>query len=278
MSQTIRQPEIVEIARRDGKVTVEALAGHFGVTLQTIRRDLAELAEAGRLERVHGGAVLPSSTTNIGYDDRRALNADAKSAIAAACAAQIPNDCSVFLNIGTSTEAVAEKMLAHRNLLVVTNNMNVANILAQNPACEVVVTGGALRRSDGGLIGDLTTTTIRQFKFDLAVIGCSALDEDGDLLDFDMQEVGVTRTILRQSRRTFLVADHSKVRRRAPIRVASLADIDAFFTDIAMPAHLLSRWREMDVDLHVANPELPTGLADAEGTAAAGLEEASERR
>ena len=81
MSQSFRQPEILEIARRDGKVTVEGLAGHFGVTLQTIRRDLTDLAEAGRLERVHGGAILPSGVTNIGYDERRRLDAAAKAAI-----------------------------------------------------------------------------------------------------------------------------------------------------------------------------------------------------
>ncbi|KEP71121.1 DeoR/GlpR transcriptional regulator [Thioclava sp. BHET1] len=238
MSQTFRHPEILEIARREGKVTVEGLAQHFGVTLQTIRRDLTDMAEAGRLERVHGGAVLPSSTTNIGYEERRALNPSAKAAIARACAAQIPNDISLFLNIGTSTEAVAQELLLHENLMVVTNNMNVANILVANPSCEVVVTGGHLRRSDGGLIGNLATDTIRQFKFDLAVIGCSALDRDGDLLDFDIQEVGVSRAILQQSRRTFLVADHSKFKRSAPARIASLSDIDAFFTDAPLPAAL----------------------------------------
>src|SRR6056300_1151393 len=72
MSQTFRHPEILEIARREGKVTVEGLARHFDVTLQTIRRDLTDLADAGRLARVHGGAVLPSGTTNIDYEERRA--------------------------------------------------------------------------------------------------------------------------------------------------------------------------------------------------------------
>lgn len=231
MSQIYRHPEILEIARRDGKVTVERLAEHFGVTLQTIRRDLTELAEAGRLERVHGGAVLPSGTHNIGYEERRSLNAPAKTAIAQACATHLPDDVSVFLNIGTSTEAVAKALLRHRNLMVVTNNMNVANILATNPDSEVIVTGGHLRRSDGGLVGNLAADTIRQFKFDLAVIGCSALDADGDLLDFDIQEVAVSQAIIRQSRRTFLVADHSKFTRSAPARIASLAEIDTFFTD-----------------------------------------------
>ncbi|WP_081536099.1 DeoR/GlpR family DNA-binding transcription regulator [Rhodovulum sp. P5] len=241
MSQTFRHPEILEIARREGKVTVEGLAAHFGVTLQTIRRDLTDLAEAGRLERVHGGAVLPSGITNIGYEERRALNPDAKAAIARACAARIPNGIALFLNIGTSTEAVAQALLHHRDLLVVTNNMNVANILAANRDCEVIVTGGQLRRSDGGLVGKLAADTILQFKFALAVIGCSALDRDGDLLDFDIQEVGVSQAILRQSRKTYLVADGSKFTRTAPARIASLSEIDSFFTDRPLSDDLARR-------------------------------------
>ncbi len=252
MSQSIRHPEILEIARREGKVTVEGLAEHFEVTLQTIRRDLSDLAEAGRLERVHGGAVLPSGTTNIGYEDRRGLNAQGKAAMARACAAAIPHDCSVFLNIGTSTEAVAENLLSHRNILAVTNNLNIAGTLARNADCEVVVTAGELRRADGGLTGALTEHTIRQFKFDIAVIGCSALDEEGDILDFDMQEVGVTRTIIEQSRQVFLVADHTKFRRQAPVRVAALSDIAAFFTDAAPPEPIARRCNEIGVALKVA--------------------------
>ena len=238
MSQTFRFPEILEIARRDGKVTVEGLARHFGVTLQTIRRDLTELAESGRLERVHGGAVLPSGTTNIGYEERRGLNPAAKTAIARACAAQIPDDLTLFLNIGTSTEAVARELRHREKLMVVTNNMNVANILATNPGCEIVVTGGHLRRADGGLVGALATDTIAKFKFDLAVIGCSALDREGDILDYDIREVGVSQAILRQARRTFLVADHSKFHRSAPARIASLEGIDTFFTDRPLPPDL----------------------------------------
>lgn len=240
MSQTFRHPEILEIARREGKVTVEGLATHFGVTLQTIRRDLTDLAEAGRLQRVHGGAVLTSGTSNIGYEERRSLHLEAKQAIARACAAEIPNGISLFLNIGTSTEAVAEELLQHENLMLVTNNMNVANIMVANPSCEIIVTGGQLRRADGGLVGNLAANTIRQFKFDLAVIGCSALDREGDLLDFDIQEVAVSQTILRQSRKTFLVSDHTKFARSAPARIASLADIDVFFTDVPLPPDLAS--------------------------------------
>ncbi len=254
MSQTFRHPEIVEIARREGKVTVEGLAAHFGVTLQTIRRDLTELAEAGRLERVHGGAVLPSGTTNIVYEERRALNPEAKTAIAAACASEVPDDSSLFLNIGTSTEAVAQALGRHRNLLVVTNNMNVANILSSNAEIEVFVTGGQLRRSDRGLIGNLAADTIRQFKFDTAVIGCSALDQGGDLLDFDIEEVGVSQTIIRQARRTFLVADSSKFTRSAPARIASLSEIDTFVTDAPLPSALARRCASWGTKVIVAPP------------------------
>ncbi|MDO5758560.1 MAG: DeoR/GlpR family DNA-binding transcription regulator [Rhodobacterales bacterium] len=238
MSPTIRYPEILAIARRDGMVTVEHLAEYFGVTLQTIRRDLSELADLGRLDRVHGGAVLPSGTTNIGYPERRRMNAEGKAAIARACAAQIPDSSAIFLNIGTSTEAVAAELVHHRDLLVVTNNMNVANILAQNCDCEVIVTGGTLRHFDGGLIGDITRASISQFKFDIGIIGCSAIDIDGDILDFDVQEVAVSQAILTRSRRRMLVADHSKFKRTAPARIATLGEIDLFFTDCPVDAKL----------------------------------------
>jgi len=256
MSQSFRHPEILRIARRDGQVTVEGLAAHFGVALQTIRRDLADLAAAGRLERVHGGAILPSGVRNIGYEDRRALNAAAKTAIAAACAAEIPDDSSVFLTIGTTPEAVAQALTHRRDLLVFTNNMNVANILSTNPECRIVVAGGALRPADGGLVGVLTMRMVEQFKVDCAVIGCSALDRDGDILDFDLQEVGVSQTILRQARRRYLVADRSKLSRDAPARIASLAEIDAVFTDAPLPAPLMARCAEWGTGVRVCRPPI----------------------
>lgn len=231
MSLTFRHSEILDIARREGKVTVEGLAEHFNVTLQTIRRDLSDLSDTGKLERVHGGAVLPSGVANIGYEHRRTLFMEAKQRIAKACAAEIAEDVSVFLDIGTSSEAVAHELTGHRNLLVVTNNMNVPNILVGNPECSIIVAGGQLRRSDGGLVGNLTVDAISHFKFDVAVIGCSALDDEGDMLDFDIQEVGVTKAIIRQSRKVFLVADHSKFKRSAPARIGSLAEVDVLFTD-----------------------------------------------
>jgi DeoR family glycerol-3-phosphate regulon repressor len=244
MALSLRQSEILDLARAEGRVMVEELAARFGVTLQTIRRDLTELADIGRLERVHGGAVLRAGVANIGYAERRQMNAEAKAAIARACAARIPDNSSLFLNIGTTTEAVALALLAHQNLTVVTNNMNVANILTQSESCDVIVAGGVLRRSDGGLVGDLTKEAIETFKVDFAIIGTSGLDADGDLLDFDSQEVRVSRAIIRQARRTFLVSDHSKLTRSAPVKVASLADIHTLFTDRKLPAELAAKCAE----------------------------------
>ncbi len=244
MALSFRQTEIIEIARTDGRVIVEDLAQRFDVTLQTIRRDLTELADSGLLERVHGGAVPRTGVTNLAYEERRLMNQAGKAAIAKVCAASIPENCSIILNLGTTTEAVARALLQHRNITVITNNMNVANILMANPGCDIMVAGGAFRRSDGGLVGELTTQFIEQFKVDYAVIGSSALDADGDLLDFDLAEVRVSKTIIRQARKVFLVCDHSKLGRSAPARLASLSEVNEVFTDQPLPQNLADKCRD----------------------------------
>lgn len=231
METAARQDLIRTEAQQYGKVSTTDLAINLGVAVQTIRRDLRQLCAAGLLERVHGGAVLPSGVSNIGYGDRRALNRDVKIRIARHVARLVPNNSSLFLNIGTTTEAVAHALRTHQNMMVVTNNLNVANILADNHGCDVVVAGGSLRRSDGGLVGDLAAIAIARFKFDFAVIGTSAIDLTGDLLDFDPEEVRVSQQIIKAARKTILVADGSKFTRKAPVKIASLAQIDHFVTD-----------------------------------------------
>ncbi|TKW66920.1 MAG: DeoR/GlpR transcriptional regulator [Paracoccus denitrificans] len=253
MPLSIRQNEIVELARAEGRVAVEDLAQRFDVTLQTIRRDLGDLAEAGLVDRVHGGAVARMGMVNLGYEARRRLHADAKAAIGAACAAAIPENSSLILNLGTTTEAVAQALIHHSNITVITNNMNVANILTANPGCEIMVAGGALRRSDGGLVGELATQFIEQFKVDYAIIGTSALDLDGDMLDYDLAEVRVSRAILQQARQRFLVSDHSKLARSAPARIASLSEIDTFFTDRALPDPLQQRCADWGTRVRLCN-------------------------
>jgi DeoR family transcriptional regulator, glycerol-3-phosphate regulon repressor len=262
MPLSFRQTGILEIARAEGRVMVDDLARRFDVTLQTIRRDLSDLADMGHLDRVHGGAVPRTGVTNLGYEQRRRMNQEAKAAIARACAAAIPENCSIILNLGTTTEAVARELLGHRNITVVTNNMNVANILAANPGCEIMVAGGALRRSDGGLVGELTTQFFEQFKVDVAVIGASALDRDGDILDFDLAEVRVSKAIIRQARKVFLVCDASKLDRSAPARLASLVEIHTLFTDRPLPDDLMRRCAEWGTAVAVAQGPVPGTLHD----------------
>lgn len=231
MSLSLRQQEILEIARGQSRVTVDELVERFDVTPQTIRKDLNELCDAKALSRVHGGAVLSSGVANVGYEQRRTIAADEKQLIGALCAAQIPNNASLFINIGTTTEAVARALTNHRDLLVITNNLNVANILVQNSSCEVIIAGGVLRRADGGIIGEATADFVNQFKVDYAVIGASAIDEDGALLDYDYREVRVAQAIIENARHTYLVADKMKLERSAPVRIAHISQMTAFFTD-----------------------------------------------
>ena len=247
MAQNFRHSEILTIAREAGKVTVEGLAAHFNVTAQTIRRDLADLCDVGQLTRVHGGAMIPSGVIALGYEDRRSLASQEKDAIARLVAAQIPDGVSIFMNIGTTTEAVARALLKHRNLMVITNNLNVANILATSPNSEVIVAGGILRRSDGALVGDVTAEFIGQFKVDYAIIGSAAVDPDGSLLDYDFREVRVAQAIIKNARKSYLVADHTKFKMVAPVRIASLAELDGFFTDIQPPKSVIQLCADNDV-------------------------------
>lgn len=226
-----RQSDIFEIAKREGRVDVDALAFQFQVTPQTIRKDLNDLCEIKALNRIHGGAVYPSSTTNFAYRSRRELAVDAKSHIARVAAALVPDNSSLFLNIGTTVESVAIQLRNHRGLVAVTNNLNVAYILSDAPEIEVVVAGGTVRKSDRAIVGAATVDLIRQFKVDFAIIGASSIDEDGCLLDFDYQEVRVARAILEQARKKILVADAMKFERRAPVQIGHLSDIDIFVTD-----------------------------------------------
>lgn len=200
MYLTERQAEILELAKAEGRVLVEDLAQRFSVTPQTIRKDLNDLCDARVLNRIHGGAIFPSGKENVKYESRRQIAAAEKQAIGRAAASLIPDNSSLFINIGTTTEAVGEALLDHRELMVITNNINVANRLRVFPTIEVVIAGGVVRGSDGGIVGEAAVDFIKQFKVDFAVIGASAIDPDGALLDFDYREVKVAQAIIANAR------------------------------------------------------------------------------
>ncbi len=250
-----RQQDITALLRESGRLAVEDLAAHFAVTPQTIRRDLNELADARVISRVHGGAIIASGVENLAYEARKQVAQNAKRLIGEAAAALIPDNTSLFLNLGTTTEEVARAVAARTGLLVVTNNMNVALELYRNTAIQVIVAGGTLRPSDGGIVGRLAADAFCQFKADIAVIGTSALDSDGTLLDYDLREVQVSRAIIENARRVMLVTDSSKFSRRAPVRIARLEEIDILITDRLPSADLVTLCRNASVEVIETGPE-----------------------
>jgi DeoR family transcriptional regulator, glycerol-3-phosphate regulon repressor len=248
-----RQLALLDLVRAHSSASVEQLADQLGVTLQTVRRDVQRLADAGLLTRFHGGVRVPSSTVeNIAYQQRESLNHEGKTRIARAAAAQIPSDCSLFLNIGTTIEAIARALLQHTGLRVITNNLNVAAILSSNPACEVIVVGGVLRPRDRGIVGEAAVDFIRQFKVDIGLIGISGIEADGTLRDFDYREVKVAQAIIAHSREVWLAADHSKFNRPAMVEMAKLPQIDRLFTDAPPPPPFDALLAEAQVHCEVA--------------------------
>lgn len=226
-----RQAEIVTLARAQGRVGVDELAARFDVTPQTIRKDLNDLCDQRLLSRVHGGAILVSGVENLGYQARRLIAAEEKRAVGLAAASLISNETSLFINIGTTTEEVARALSGHEQLMVITNNLNVAIMLYPHPSIDVIVAGGPVRKSDGAVIGAAAVDLIRQFKVDTAIIGVSAIDEDGSLLDFDYREVRVSQAIIENARRVILVADASKLERTAPVRIAHISQVQVLVID-----------------------------------------------
>ena len=257
--QTPRQQQIMSLARQMGQVQVEDLSARFDVTPQTIRKDLNELCDSRLLTRTHGGAMLTSGVENVAYEARRNLAAIEKVIIGRRAAALIPNNCSLFINIGTTTEEVARALVHHEGLMVITNNIHVASILMPCPKIDVIIAGGAVRRSDGGIIGEAAVDFISQFKVDRAVIGVSAIDDDGALLDFDYREVRVAQAILSNARNVMLVSDSMKFTRSAPVRIGHLSDIDIFVTDTAPPEPIIELCRNGGVQLEIASSQPEPG-------------------
>lgn len=251
---TSRQREIVELVQRQGYVSVEALANRFGVTPQTVRRDINELGEMALVQRHHGGAGVLSSIENVAYTTRQVLCLEEKRRIARLVASHIPDHASLFINIGTTTEEVAKALLGHQSLRIITNNLNVATILCSDPAFEVVVAGGTVRARDRGIIGEATIDLISQFKVDFGIIGISGIDSEGILLDFDYREVRVAKAIIENSRHVYLAADHTKFGRNAMVRLGNIEQISALFTDVAPPAPIRKLLDDHGVEVFVADP------------------------
>ncbi len=230
-----RHSEILALLQKQGQVEVDDLSLRLSVSSQTIRSDLRELSNRGLLSRIHGGAVAQSAAAGRGYEDRRQLNAGAKQEMAALVGEHIPEHCSISLNIGTSTEQVARVLCDHQGLTVLSNNINIINLMMPANLKELILAGGAVRQSDGAIVGEDAVTFISRYKTDYAIIGASAMDPDGAILDHDAREVSVARALLQNARHRILVCDGSKFSRSAAVRICTISDLDMVVTDRPVP-------------------------------------------
>ncbi|MFQ3229693.1 DeoR family transcriptional regulator [Reinekea sp.] len=246
-----RQKSIVRWVESEGSVRVEDMVARFGVTVQTIRRDLTHLNALQKVRRVHGAAKPVNSTENMSYRDRKIMNFTEKQRIARDLVKHIPDNASVFINIGTTTETIAQALMQHKGLQVITNSLHVAAVMSQKADFRVIVTSGEVRATDGGIVGEATLDFIQQFKLDYGIIGISSIDEDGTLLDFDYREVRVAKSIIQHSRKVLLAADHSKFARKAMVRLGNIANADMLFTDKAPSEQIISVMNEHNVVLQI---------------------------
>jgi DeoR family glycerol-3-phosphate regulon repressor len=245
-----RHEQIISLIKANGFATVDEMAKKLNVTPQTIRRDINLLDEDGYLSRYHGGAGLSVSTENVDYRSRKELLLAEKQKIARKTASLIKDNASLFINIGTTTEYVAQELVNHnKQLRIITNNLNVAAIMSKKQDFEVIVAGGIVRSRDCGITGEATVKFIRQFKVDIGIIGISGIELDGTLLEYDFKEVYVARAIIENSRKVFLVADHSKVGRNAMVKLGHIKEIDSLITDKTPPEQLIQVLKNNDVKL-----------------------------
>jgi DeoR family glycerol-3-phosphate regulon repressor len=250
-----RQEKILQIVQTKGFATIESLAEAFGVSTQTVRRDVIKLDEIGLLQRFHGGAGLPQDDDQVrlGYRPKREMNVEAKERIGALAASYIQDGNSVYLDVGTTVEAVARRLVESQLRSVYTNSIVSAGTLAATRHYETYVAGGLLRGADGSLVGDTAIRAFEAIAVDIAVIGCSGFAADGTPMDFDPQKVAVKQAALRNARRAILVADASKFSRPAVVLVAPLARFAAIVTDEEPPSHLTGCFKRAGVELAIAS-------------------------
>ncbi|WP_314154273.1 DeoR/GlpR family transcriptional regulator [Rouxiella badensis] len=251
MKQTQRHDAIVELVRQQSYVSTEELVEHFAVSPQTIRRDLNDLAEQNKIHRHHGGAALPSSSVNAAYNDRNLMCSYQKARIAARAASHIPDGSTLFIDIGTTPEAVAHALINHRDLRIVTNNLNVATLLTPKEDFRILLAGGEVRSRDGGIMGEATLDFISQFRLDYGILGISGIDMDGSLLEFDYHEARIKRAIIENSRNVMLVTDHSKFGRNAMVNLGNMSLIDSMFTDQRPPESVMALINKYEVHLEL---------------------------
>lgn len=247
-----RQTDILKHLQARGRATVDELAELLITTPQTVRKDLSALEQSDQISRFHGGAALIGGSEYTGFSARQEIARDEKEAIGSAVATLVPNNSSLIINAGTTTLTAARYLEHHVGLKVVTDSVSLANEIRGFVGLEVMVPGGAVRKSDGAILGGAAVDFIRQFRVDTAIIGAAAIATDGALLDFDLREASVARAIIENARTVILAADSMKFGRAAPVCIGSIDQINVIVTDEGCPEALKNLCEERDVRLLIA--------------------------
>jgi len=226
-----RQRHILALIEVDGAQQIEDLALRYGLTTQTIRRDINALCDLGHARRFHGGVDLPVMSRNISVNARSQLHSPAKRRIASYIASQITAGSTVFLGIGSTVQFVAAALREHADLTVVTNNVDVALTLGNAPNVELHLTGGIWRANDQDVVGPDAVKFFGKFYATFAVIGAGGLSAEHGVLDFSYGEAQIANAIIENSRTRFLAADFSKWGRDASVRVAPFDKLTHLVTD-----------------------------------------------
>ncbi|WP_114836268.1 DeoR/GlpR family DNA-binding transcription regulator (plasmid) [Agrobacterium tumefaciens] len=235
MRPSLRQEQIFELLNQTREMSVEDLAERLEVSRETIRRDLTKMDAEGKLRKVHGGARAagtPNETAeNEGpFATRMAENYEAKKKIAIAASRLIRSDDSVFIDTGTTTIVMADELARIQNLVVITNSYRIAVSVSNNTTHKVFLIGGAYGADAGESLGPLALEQIMKFRARYAIITVAAVDSNS-LMDFDLQEAEIARTMIERADKLIVLADHSKFDRRAVFEVAPLAAVDYLVTD-----------------------------------------------
>ncbi|MDD1779779.1 DeoR/GlpR family DNA-binding transcription regulator [Enterovibrio sp. ZSDZ35] len=227
----IRRKKIIELTQARGNVSVELLTELLDVSPQTVRRDLKQLCNDNLLRRRHGGVECFEQQLNAPYDLRAATNPTEKKAIADAVADVIPDGATVFISIGSTPAIVAEALTQKSGLTVMTNNLNAAMVLSNEPSNRIIIPGGEVRMPDRDILGDGVLDFFNSYRAEFGIFGVAGVSEDGGLLDFHASEVRVREAIRTHCKTSILVMDSTKLTRTAPAIGGNLFDVDLIIMD-----------------------------------------------
>lgn len=247
-----RRAQIADLINQQRTITNAELMERFGISIETVRRDLDYLEQQGVLRKVYGGAVVNVSlNTEAEYASRSKTNLPQKNAIAKEAAALICPGDGVYLGVGTTVQAMVRYMKNIPNLTVFTNALRTAVELSDIPGCTVIVPGGQLREKELTLSGYPAQENMALFNVDKAFIGIGGITEEG-ITDFHIGEAQVHRQMLANARQAIALADSGKLGVRAMNNVCSLEQIDLVITDFDAPKPQVKALEKAGVKVIVA--------------------------